>query len=373
MKRYLLISFLTILFCLPILNAQPTNKSFTIEANIVGYGNGTAIVSYNNPNQRIEPDTIAVRNDKFTFTKEIDYPIFMFVKIMNNGTLNRDYQVASALVEHASYTLNANVKNIRAMQIEGGVSNPLLKKMYSDAKPVSSKYVDAKNKYRKPETDSEKEKEQLKLNFDDARRDYINFLVNYDGFYSSHAGTYILSQLSSDIPAEELVPLISNFTPEVYGNPFYIYLKRKVDAYKRTLPGVMASDFLLKDLEGNSYTLESFKNSYLLMTFSASWCGPCKYEYPFILKAYEKYKEKGLQVIIINVDTERKLWEQFTNEYNFPFPVLSDLTAFSGELTKNYGVMSIPKVFLIAPSKEIISATIRQQKILDKLEEIYNY
>ncbi|MCO6497783.1 MAG: TlpA family protein disulfide reductase [Chitinophagaceae bacterium] len=110
----------------------------------------------------------------------------------------------------------------------------------------------------------------------------------------------------------------------------------------------------------------------LLMTFSASWCIRCKYEYPFLLEAYKKYASKGLKVIIMNVDDSKDKWAGDVEKYKFPFPVLSDLKAFSGDLTKNYGAMSIPKVFLIAPEGTIVSGTIRQEKILEELEKVYS-
>lgn len=218
-----------------------------------------------------------------------------------------------------------------------------------------------------------KEEEQIGLEREIQREAYPDYLLNYKDFYNNYAGTYLLWLYSFDrISWQRLDSLIPNFDKSLRNSPYFMHMQKTVGAAKRILPGEMAADFVVKHLDEKEYSLKSFRGHYLLMTFSASWCIPCKYEYPFLEKAYAKYADKGLKMIIMNVDETREKWAWDVKNYNFPFPVLSDLKAFTGDLTKNYGAMSIPKVFLIDPEGKIVSSTIRQQGIVDLLEEVYN-
>ena len=54
------------------------------------------------------------------------------------------------------------------------------------------------------------------------------------------------------------------------------------------------------DDNGNVVSLSELNGKYVLIDFWASWCGPCRAEYPFLKKAYAKYKEKNFEIIGIS-------------------------------------------------------------------------
>jgi len=61
-----------------------------------------------------------------------------------------------------------------------------------------------------------------------------------------------------------------------------------------------------------------------IMTFWASWCGPCKKELPVLAELYEEYKARGLEVVGVNVDADRSAAEKYLAENPLPFPVVAD-------------------------------------------------
>lgn len=356
----------------PNLSLAQKAASFVIKGSIKGYGNGQIIMTYSNPNEKVKPDTIPVKNDSFIFGGSIEAPLLAFFKIMNNGKLERDYFVFQFMLENTNISITANVNDLSNYSVTGSPNTDLINNFRKGHRlKVIQDFLKLEKDFKAAKEDS-KEKMQVGLNMEEKKEEYLDSLLNYKYFYHSYAGTYLLQLFSQGrIPWQRLDTLIPRFNESVRNSAYFVYLQRQVDAGKRIQPGQMAADFLVKDLDGKEYSLKNFRGHYLLMTFSASWCVPCKYEYPFLEKAYAKYANKGLKMVIMNVDETREKWAGDVEKYKFPFPMLSDLKAFKGDLTKNYGAMSIPKVFLIDPKGKIVSGTIRQQKILDKLEEIY--
>lgn len=85
----------------------------------------------------------------------------------------------------------------------------------------------------------------------------------------------------------------------------------------------VAPEFRLKDLEGNEVALSDFKGKVIFLNFWATWCGPCKYEIPDFIEVYDKYNEKGLEIIGISLDRigVGKL-QNFVEEYKINYPIV---------------------------------------------------
>lgn len=56
-------------------------------------------------------------------------------------------------------------------------------------------------------------------------------------------------------------------------------------------------DFWFRAMDGTPRKLSDFRGKYLLIDFWGTWCGPCVGEIPFLKKAYETYKDKGLEIL----------------------------------------------------------------------------
>ena len=93
---------------------------------------------------------------------------------------------------------------------------------------------------------------------------------------------------------------------------------------QQTLLGKTAPSFELKDTNGKTYSLESFRGSYVLIHFATTWCPFCNAEAPNLDTLYQLYKQKGVQVLIIDVKENKDLVTQSFKRFNFLFPVLLD-------------------------------------------------
>lgn len=67
------------------------------------------------------------------------------------------------------------------------------------------------------------------------------------------------------------------------------------------IPGVRVGDtapnFTETDVQGNSFTLESFRGRVIMLNFSTMWCSPCRAETPELLEIYNTYKERGFEIV----------------------------------------------------------------------------
>lgn len=77
----------------------------------------------------------------------------------------------------------------------------------------------------------------------------------------------------------------------------------------------------LPDLSGQTRTFEHWKGRTILLNFWASWCTPCQYEIPHLVRYQQQYADKNLQVIGIGLDDRRKL-ENVKRSLGINYPVL---------------------------------------------------
>src|SRR5699024_2990786 len=65
-------------------------------------------------------------------------------------------------------------------------------------------------------------------------------------------------------------------------------------------------NFLRLTPDGKSVSLNDFKGKYLFVDFWASWCGPCRGENPNVLRAYNNYKQDGLEILGVSFDDKKE-------------------------------------------------------------------
>ena len=110
-------------------------------------------------------------------------------------------------------------------------------------------------------------------------------------------------------------------------------------------PGQTAPAFVLSDINGKTLRLpEDLKGKVVVVRFWADWCKSCAEEMPGIEKVYNKYKDKGLVILAVNIGQERDAVVKFGNGIKISYPVLLDPDTV---VTKQYGVIGLPTTFII--------------------------
>lgn len=105
-----------------------------------------------------------------------------------------------------------------------------------------------------------------------------------------------------------------------------------------------APDFSLKDINGKTVTLSTFKGKVVLLNFWATWCPPCRAEMPALNKLQHVLKPRGLEVVAVSTDRSINDIEDFLERHRIDFPILFDSDR---NIAKQYRVFSMPTTFLI--------------------------
>jgi peroxiredoxin len=145
-----------------------------------------------------------------------------------------------------------------------------------------------------------------------------------------------------------------------------------VDGMKTVAIGQPAPEIALPDTTGQVVKLSSFKGKYVLVDFWAKWCGPCRQENPNVVKAFNKYKDKGFTVFGVSLDRSKGDWMQAIKQDGLTWTHVSDLKYWQSEAAKSYNITGIPFSVLLDPNGTIIAKNLRGRALDRKLEEVLN-
>ena len=136
-------------------------------------------------------------------------------------------------------------------------------------------------------------------------------------------------------------------------------LVNKLESYRKMRVGNMAPNFeLVGDVlkngvaVKNTVRLSDINTKYKIVIFGGSWCNQCRSEMIQLLPRYNNWKSKGLEVVFISLDTDKKEFENFTAP--FPFYSACDYKKWETQAAKDYYVSSSPTIFLLDSNNKII-------------------
>jgi len=127
-------------------------------------------------------------------------------------------------------------------------------------------------------------------------------------------------------------------------------------------------------LNGKPFDQAALAGKVVLVDFWATWCGPCVAEVPNMLEAYEKYHDRGFEVVGVSLDEDRDAVVQFVKEKKIPWPILherADGAGWQHPLATFYGITGIPQMILIGRDGNVITLNARGRALEEKLAEIF--
>ncbi|MDO4575299.1 MAG: TlpA disulfide reductase family protein [Planctomycetia bacterium] len=130
-------------------------------------------------------------------------------------------------------------------------------------------------------------------------------------------------------------------------------------------------EFAAETLEGKAFDLDSLKGKVVLIDFWASWCAPCMEEMPNLQAAYEKYRDKGFEVVGFSLDEDMDALKKCIADRKISWPiVVKSKVEGAVDPTEAYAIAGIPTLFLIDKDGKVISTNVRG-KLDEELEKLF--
>jgi thiol-disulfide isomerase/thioredoxin len=145
------------------------------------------------------------------------------------------------------------------------------------------------------------------------------------------------------------------------------WLERKTAVDNMPKEGEPAIDFNYPDIEGNEFSLSSFKGDLVYVDVWATWCGPCKAEIPSLQKLETDYHGKDITFMSVSVDTDKEAWEKMVAEKE-----LGGVQLWAdgwSKITKDYAIFGIPR-FLLFDAKGNVISTNAPRPSSDEIREL---
>lgn len=359
--------------------AQGTNQNVQLNGQIEGMGNSKLYIG------RVCDyfmnftiiDSFECRNDTFSYETNFQSNSNLFCIRDING------QFLYFIPDSDRITFNGNRNELFLTSISGSETNLLLSDYWqsSSSKGKQLNLLYSSLFKAKEENDSIK-MQTIELKVDSLRTIMWTFPEDFvkenSQNMASAAILYLhLTLFRTDI--SKLKSMYSNLDKYVQESPSGVKVKEFITSLKACGVGKPFIDFDLITNENEIISISSLKGRYFLIEFWTTWCGPCRAEWPFLLKAYEKYHMKGFEILSISLDHSKEKWMNEIEKQKAPWIQTTILNEdkyekydpFESNIAKAYSVLGVPSNYLINPDGVIIASDLRRNALLDKLLEIY--
>jgi peroxiredoxin len=147
-------------------------------------------------------------------------------------------------------------------------------------------------------------------------------------------------------------------------------LKEREENGKSTEIGAKAPEFTAPNPDGEQIALNDVLGKVTLVDFWAAWCRPCRAENPNVVAVYEKYHEKGLNILGVSLDRKADDWKKAIADDNLSWNHVSHVQYFNDPIAKLYNVDAIPAAFLLDENGVIVAKNLRGPALEAKVAEL---
>lgn len=130
-------------------------------------------------------------------------------------------------------------------------------------------------------------------------------------------------------------------------------------------------DLDVEDLEGRSWSSETLDGKIVLVDFWATWCMPCRAEFPHLAEAYERFGDDGFEILGVSVDrVDRERVARFVATEELSWPQVHEQTGLDSPLAQRFGVAFLPRSYVFDRRGELVAVDVRGRALLELLEAL---
>jgi thiol-disulfide isomerase/thioredoxin len=368
--KYLLIflSFIAVNQC-----NEKNKETHFIEGNAKGVANGMRVYlnDLDRNGRTVAVDTSIVMEEKFYFDKkeQLNSEEIRFL------TLDGSAGNFIVLIQNEPLKVNLKKDSLFNSDVVGSTSNEelkIFKKRQTTFAANSRTYSGERTAALKTGNNAAAAAVTAKWSTaEDGFKAYATEMITNNN--SSVVAPMILGELlnSKLLDATASRTIFNQFDPQVQQSVMAVRIDAFLKKAEAVTIGAKAPNFEGTNPEGKVIKLDEVLGEITLIDFWASWCGPCRRENPNVVSAYNKYHDKGFNIISVSLDKKggENAWKNAILKDKMDWNHVSRLMYF-GPLAKLYNVNSIPATFLLDENGVIIATNLRGEQLHSKLEEL---
>ncbi len=363
--KRIILSLLALLF---ISSTQAVAEGLVIKGKVEGIKSGKIHLVVHTSETKV--DTLATapfKSSKFTLKADVAEPIVAQLVI-------DQYAGGFTFIAEPGAKYEALLKNGEGAYIKGGTLHNEWQafatrnaEQAAEQKAMKARFDELrrKNKFRSASALNDSIKQ-----FNAAMQNETEtFLSAHDDIITAH--TYQMHALHNEVPLAASRALYNKMGENAKRSTSGRIMKERIDRMAKTVKGRPAPQFTLPDLQGNDVKLSEVKAKVKILDFWASWCGPCRLNNPHLKGLYEKYHDKGLEVIGISLDNKKELWAKAVEKDGLPWIHVSSLSGFNCPVVRDYNVTGVPAIFVLNEKDEIIGTNLRGEALDNFLADLF--
>lgn len=367
--------FLFVALALIINSCEKQNEGFVINGEIDSFYSGRKIklVRMNSSGTKTI-DSAIITNGKAILKGFVDSPDLHYVFVDNYiGSL-------PLIIENETMAINFDKDTLAHSVVTGSKENDIFKIFQDYAKPLRDQNMKLQKQFREAQAAKDmKTMQQIRKQYDSLVKLNNDFSIKTIKEYEDAATSAIILEdflKAKFITVAEANTIYNAFTNYVKETRSGKEIKRIIDATLQTEVGSKAPNFTGISPEGESIALNEIMGKVTIVDFWAAWCGPCRKENPNVVKVYNAYHDKGLEIIGISLDgnnrqnNPKEAWVKAIEKDSLTWYHVSSLKYFNDPIAKLYNINSIPATFILDDKGVIIAKNLRGSALEQKISEL---
>jgi len=372
-----------------VVSAQ-NQTGYLLKGTIKGIKGGKIYLSRYNEENRTSTklDSTTIANGTFVFKGKLAGAEMLGLLIkpgnwstnlfLENAAVNISIDTAGA--EHYDYTKYGQDKGARLKKVvvKGSKSQDQFNALENNASLAENKFKrEALGKQFTAEKSADKKellKEEIGKLTEQINAGQFKLIEQFIGQNPSEVpGVYAFSnyyKFNSSMPVAKLRAVLDQFKGAAKSSTYYNSLAKVLKDREALLPGNIAPDFTLVKRDSSKLSLSDLRGKYVMIDFWASWCKPCREAIPHWKQVYEKYHNKGFEILSVSDDSKWNDWIKAMDIEKMPWPQVIDefpVKMMPARVGSLYQVHFIPFYVLLDKEGKILVYADDEKAIDEKL------